>query len=77
VLIQPGRTGLLVPPGDVAALADALGRLLGDEALRRRLGAGALDKARGFTWSRIAARFVQVYAAATDRHRLRVPSYAL
>ena len=64
LLIQPGRTGLLVPPGDVVALADALGRLLGDEALRRRLGAGALDKAQGFTWSRIAARFVQVYAAA-------------
>ena len=35
---RPDRTGLLVRPGDVAGLAAALDRLLGDPALRRRLG---------------------------------------
>lgn len=38
-LIRPGHNGLLVPPGDRAALADALSRLLGDPALRRAMGA--------------------------------------
>ncbi|HWQ10643.1 MAG TPA: glycosyltransferase, partial [Holophaga sp.] len=35
-----GVTGLVVPPGDAAALAGALARLLGDAALARRLGEG-------------------------------------
>jgi glycosyltransferase involved in cell wall biosynthesis len=33
-----GETGLLAPPHDPAALADALGRLIDDADLRRRMG---------------------------------------
>jgi len=40
-----GENCLLVPPGDPAALADALGRLRGDPALRRRIGAAARETA--------------------------------
>lgn len=38
-------TGLVVPPRDAEALAAALGRLLGDDALRSRLGQAARDRA--------------------------------
>jgi glycosyltransferase involved in cell wall biosynthesis len=37
-LVEDGINGLLVPPGDAGALAQALGRLLGDEPLRAELG---------------------------------------
>lgn len=40
-LIEHERDGLLVPPGDALALADAIERLLRDAALRRRLGEAA------------------------------------
>lgn len=39
-MVVHGESGLLVPPGDPQALAAALAMVLGDEALRRRLGAG-------------------------------------
>jgi glycosyltransferase involved in cell wall biosynthesis len=37
--VQDGVTGILCPPGDVAALGAAIDRLAGDAALRARFGA--------------------------------------
>lgn len=45
-LIEDGVTGTLVPPDDAAALAAALERLIGDPALRARLGAAGAGRVR-------------------------------
>ena len=48
--VVDGQTGLLVPHGDVPALAAALGRLLRDRELRARMGRQARGFAEAFSW---------------------------
>ena len=52
--VQAGVTGLLIDPGDEAALADAIRRLAGDPDLRRRLGEKGRRFASGFSWDACA-----------------------
>ena len=51
---------ILVPPGDVDALATQLQRLLTDDALRQRLGAGARANAQRFDPERSSRAFLRV-----------------
>jgi glycosyltransferase involved in cell wall biosynthesis len=48
-LVNDGESGLLVPLGDGAALASAVERIVDSPELRRRLGASAAIRVRGFT----------------------------
>jgi glycosyltransferase involved in cell wall biosynthesis len=67
--IDDGRTGLLVPPGDVRGLAAVLERLLGDSSLRTRLAAaGPEHVARNFSADRMVAEYERVYRAVLAEH---------
>lgn len=61
-VVRDGETGLLVPPGDVRALAAAIERLLERPDLARDLGErAAADQRRRFAWSRVARRVLASY----------------
>jgi glycosyltransferase involved in cell wall biosynthesis len=60
--IRHGETGLLVEPGDVAAFAGSVVRLLEDAPLRERLGsAAARDLRERFAWERLVKTVEQAY----------------
>ncbi|MEE8445265.1 MAG: glycosyltransferase family 4 protein [Alphaproteobacteria bacterium] len=60
-----GEAGVLVPPGDVDALRDAVSGLLDDPDRRRELGeAGRRRVLEQFSWKRVAAETVAIYEKA-------------
>jgi glycosyltransferase involved in cell wall biosynthesis len=57
-----GKTGLLIKPGDVNALEEAMKLLLTDEELARKLGESAYERVMSnFTWERAALKFLKMY----------------
>ena len=60
-----GDAGLLVPPDDAVALREALDRMLGDVALRRRSREAGLRIAADCRWEVVADRYVDIYRRVT------------
>ena len=61
-VIQDGETGLLVDPGDVNGLRDALTRLLTDSDLCRNIGSAGHDwVSRNYTSAAMALKYRQMY----------------
>ncbi|MDF1800640.1 MAG: glycosyltransferase family 4 protein [Planctomycetota bacterium] len=62
--VLDGRTGVLLEPGDVGALATSLGRLADEPAWRSELGQAARRRAFDtYDWPRITDRFESLFAA--------------
>ncbi|MEA2660855.1 MAG: D-inositol-3-phosphate glycosyltransferase [Chloroflexota bacterium] len=61
-VIENDVSGLLVPAGDDAALAEAIARVLLDPALRLRLAAGARERAKAYSWHRVGEAIAALYA---------------
>jgi glycosyltransferase involved in cell wall biosynthesis len=60
-ILDGGRYGCLVPPGDPQALADALARVLADPALRARMSAAGRERARAFSSQAIADEYAALF----------------
>jgi len=69
-LITDDVNGYMVPPGDPAALAAALERVLDDPQLASRLGDGGRRTIlRDFTWTRVGEKLEAVYLNLLARNR--------
>lgn len=64
--VVDGETGLLVPPDDEAALAEALRQLCTDAPYRRMLGDNARQRAAQFRWADAAVQTLEVIKALVE-----------
>ena len=69
-VVRDGENGFLVPTGDAMAVADALAKLLDDEALRRRFGARSREAAAAFAVEKVVDDTLALYR---ELERPRVP----
>jgi glycosyltransferase involved in cell wall biosynthesis len=66
-MLRPGETGVLLPPGDAPALADAMRELWLDPPRTARMGREARDDAARFSISLHAQRMTDLYTRVSSR----------
>ncbi|MER5835098.1 glycosyltransferase family 1 protein [Streptomyces sp. NPDC002130] len=71
-LVAHGRTGLLVPPHDAAAVRDAVWSLAADAGLRAAYGAAGRATVEGRTWAAVGDRLIEHYAQVLAGRRTAV-----
>jgi glycosyltransferase involved in cell wall biosynthesis len=75
--IDDGRTGFLIPHGDTEALRRRLRTLIGDSALRRRMGeAGRQKYVQDFGYSSMIGKTMEIYRTARGDHSRHRPAHA-
>jgi glycogen synthase len=62
-VVRVGENGLLVEPGDVGELSEAIDRILEDRPLANRLRLAGRSRAAGFHWDVLAGRVLDVYGS--------------
>jgi glycosyltransferase involved in cell wall biosynthesis len=67
-VVLHGRTGIVVPKGDIAGLAAAIAKLLDDSGLAKRLGEGGRRYASRFGLSEHVSELMDLYDAVLDEH---------
>jgi len=73
-VVTDGETGLVVPPADAGALSSALGRLLSDPGLRKRLARAGRERViRHFGWGKVVSDTMALYDTLLSECRPKGP----
>ncbi|MEO8292546.1 MAG: glycosyltransferase family 4 protein [Actinomycetota bacterium] len=72
-VVTDGQDGLLVAPGDAAALAGAVSRVLGDDSLASRLAEAGRRRTAAFGWETVTPRLEELYTRAAAEPRRSLP----
>lgn len=65
-LLENGREGIVVPPRDPQALAEAIIKLLKNDKLRKQMGKNAANKAEELSWDNIAKKHLDLYGETIE-----------
>ena len=77
-VVRDGRDGILTPPGDALAVAQALRALALDPGLRASMASAARERAERFAWPHVAGEVADTYEQAlATAARVRSPRSAL
>lgn len=68
-LVRPDVNGFLVPPGDSAALSDALVQLISNASLRREMGARSRQMAEQHSLADTTSQYEQIFQRVTHEHK--------
>ncbi|MEX2245520.1 MAG: glycosyltransferase family 4 protein [Dehalococcoidia bacterium] len=69
-VVADGETGVLVPPGDAVALADAIEAMLAGPMRCRSMGAAGVERiAENFSWRACAEKTAALYVEVLDQRR--------
>ena len=66
-IVKDGENGLLVKPGDVEGLADALIYLLKNEDVREKMGDDGRKKVENYSWEKIAEETDKIYKKLLEK----------
>lgn len=66
-VIEDGKNGLLVPEGDIPALAGAMERLMRDQALRERMSMAAREIIRTYSEEKVMQQWIQCFNSLLGR----------
>lgn len=69
-VVDNGKDGLLVPPGNPDKLAEAIVYILKNETLMESMGECGKQKAAKYSWSSITSQYEEIYSELTQRNRL-------
>jgi glycosyltransferase involved in cell wall biosynthesis len=69
--VVDGKTGLLVAPENIHALAQAIRELSSSSTILQQMGLAALERAQMFSWNSIAAKYEELYVSLTLRSSVR------
>jgi glycosyltransferase involved in cell wall biosynthesis len=71
-IVGDGETGILVPPGNADALADAMRRLIADPALRQQMGNAGRVRVRRFQESTVVPQYEALYTQLVEQRSVPV-----
>jgi glycosyltransferase involved in cell wall biosynthesis len=72
-MVRDGETGLIVPPGDPAAMAKAVGALLEDPEQALGIARRARREVEKYTWSQVREEWASVYRGRAEWPRAAIP----
>ena len=73
-MLTDGEEGLLVPPRDAEALANALIEVLSDVTLAARMGTAGMETAKQYSWEKVAEQVLDFYIKTGTRSMSTYPA---